>query len=373
MKLRKVWAQLVARELADLQYFAQAYYNGLKNVYLRISSNHMALKYFGKRVSFKPSELFDGLAVVMEFINMHRVLLVFSVLVVIFEICDSQIGAQSLYSKRYDDLDIDAILASPRLVTNYVECLLNRKPCPPEGKELKRILPEALRTKCSRCWPNQKEGALKVITKLYYDYPKQYLALRERWDPTGEYHRRFEEYLRDHQFNVISGNGLDGDINRGDQSQITEQVSPPDPSRRPVQVTPQIQSTTSRVINPELTQRPIRQNDNETPIVQRDEQPSFIATRFGDDSASVPDSTTRRQIPPPTTQPPTQSGPTTQRPPQMPSSNNGIGNTDPTYTATVSTFKTRNPILNLINRLSLKFTNTAEFLAGMIRGTVKRT
>lgn len=57
-------------------------------------------RYFGKRVSFKPSELFDGLAVVMEFINMHRVLLVFSVLVVIFEICDSQIGAQSLYSKR---------------------------------------------------------------------------------------------------------------------------------------------------------------------------------------------------------------------------------------------------------------------------------
>lgn len=45
-----------------------------------------------------------------------------------------------------------------------------------------------------------------------------------------------------------------------------------------------------KVINPELTQRPIRQNDNETPIVQRDEQPSFIATRFGDDSASVPDS-----------------------------------------------------------------------------------
>lgn len=34
----------------------------------------------------------------------------------------------------------------------------------------------------------------------------------------------------------------------GDQSQITEQVSPPDPPRRPVQVTPQIQSTTSRVI-----------------------------------------------------------------------------------------------------------------------------
>uniref|UniRef100_A0A182Y033 Chemosensory protein 5 n=1 Tax=Anopheles stephensi TaxID=30069 RepID=A0A182Y033_ANOST len=69
------------------------------------------------------------------------------------------------------------------------------------------ILPEALRTKCARCSPIQKENALKIITRLYYDYPDQYRALRERWDPSGEYHRRFEEYLRGLQFNQIGGGG----------------------------------------------------------------------------------------------------------------------------------------------------------------------
>lgn len=66
------------------------------------------------------------------------------------------------------------------------------------------ILPEALRTRCQYCSNQQKESALKVISRLYYDYPEQYTRLRNRWDTTGEYHRQFEEYLRELQFNVIS-------------------------------------------------------------------------------------------------------------------------------------------------------------------------
>lgn len=75
------------------------------------------------------------------------------------------------------------------------------------------ILPEALRTKCARCSNYQTESALKVITKLYYSYPRHYNDLRMKWDKTGEYHRRFEEYLRGLQFNTIdspTGNGNDG-------------------------------------------------------------------------------------------------------------------------------------------------------------------
>lgn len=43
-----------------------------------------------------------------------------------------------LHFSRYNNLNVDQILSSERLVTNYVECLLSRKPCPPEGKDLKR-------------------------------------------------------------------------------------------------------------------------------------------------------------------------------------------------------------------------------------------
>ncbi|XP_058124300.1 uncharacterized protein LOC131286273 [Anopheles ziemanni] len=138
---------------------------------------------------------------------MRKVWLLASAVLAFLNFVKSQEVARTLYSARYDNLDIDTILGSNRLVSNYVDCLLSRKPCPPEGKDLKRILPEALRTKCARCSPIQKENALKIITRLYFDYPDQYRALRERWDPSGEYHRRFEDYLRGLQFNQIGGNG----------------------------------------------------------------------------------------------------------------------------------------------------------------------
>lgn len=41
------------------------------------------------------------------------------------------------YDKRYDYLSVDAILENKRLVRNYVDCLINAKPCTPEGKALK--------------------------------------------------------------------------------------------------------------------------------------------------------------------------------------------------------------------------------------------
>ncbi|XP_021703254.1 uncharacterized protein LOC5573135 isoform X3 [Aedes aegypti] len=196
-------------------------------------------------------------------------ILVASALLAFANFVKSQDSARNLYSSRYDNLDIDTILGSNRLVNNYVDCLLSRKPCPPEGKDLKRILPEALRTKCARCSVTQKENALKIITTLYYSYPDQYMALRERWDPSGEYHRRFEEYLQGIQFNQIGSNGNDrpvrNDFDR-DQSQVLLQTlilssttvapsSPPQPQpqspnalpngpeQRPQQLAPSAQLT----------------------------------------------------------------------------------------------------------------------------------
>jgi hypothetical protein len=41
------------------------------------------------------------------------------------------------YSRRYDSIDVNTIFRSSRLLNNYVDCLLDKKPCPPEGKDLK--------------------------------------------------------------------------------------------------------------------------------------------------------------------------------------------------------------------------------------------
>lgn len=57
------------------------------------------------------------------------------------------------------------------------------------------VLPDALRTRCSSCTAIQKAKALDAITRLYYQHPDKYLALAERYDPTGEYTRNFEHWF----------------------------------------------------------------------------------------------------------------------------------------------------------------------------------
>lgn len=211
-------------------------------------------------------------------------ILVASALLAFANFVKSQDSARNLYSSRYDNLDIDTILGSNRLVNNYVDCLLSRKPCPPEGKDLKRILPEALRTKCARCSVTQKENALKIITTLYYSYPDQYMALRERWDPSGEYHRRFEEYLQGIQFNQIGSNGNDrprptvgtlgNRFGNDDQSPAAELgTAAPSPATVRPTTRPVVRQTTSRIVTPRPTPNRFGQggfaanNPNASPIV----------------------------------------------------------------------------------------------------------
>uniref|UniRef100_A0A182U280 Uncharacterized protein n=1 Tax=Anopheles melas TaxID=34690 RepID=A0A182U280_9DIPT len=121
------------------------------------------------------------------------------------------------------------------------------------------ILPEALRTKCARCSPIQKENALKIITRLYYDYPDQYRALRERWDPSGEYHRRFEEYLRGLQFNQIGGSNGGSGVGNTVVSGGNDRPVRNDLDRQPATQSSNVQAI---VIDPTLAGQPIGNQDS---------------------------------------------------------------------------------------------------------------
>lgn len=41
------------------------------------------------------------------------------------------------YTSKYDNIDLDEILSNKRLLTAYVNCVMERGKCSPEGKELK--------------------------------------------------------------------------------------------------------------------------------------------------------------------------------------------------------------------------------------------
>ncbi|KAL3285563.1 hypothetical protein HHI36_000093 [Cryptolaemus montrouzieri] len=98
------------------------------------------------------------------------------------------------YSTKYDDVDVDAILASARLLKNYVNCLLDKGGCTPEGKLLKEYLPDALLTDCSKCSKRQKQIAGTVFSYLLQNHKDYWNQLLEKYDKDGTFRKRHESF-----------------------------------------------------------------------------------------------------------------------------------------------------------------------------------
>lgn len=64
--------------------------------------------------------------------------------------------AADQYTTKYDGVNLEEILKSDRLLNNYYKCLMDTGKCTPDGNELKRRLPDALKTDCSNCKFNDK-------------------------------------------------------------------------------------------------------------------------------------------------------------------------------------------------------------------------
>nr|CAI5821723.1 unnamed protein product [Callosobruchus analis] len=94
--------------------------------------------------------------------------------------------ASDTYSTKYDNFDVAGVLASERLVKRYGDCLMERGPCPPEGKFLKEIIPDAIKTACSKCTAKQKEKAGLMLQHLLLHHRKLFLELSDKYDPEGK-------------------------------------------------------------------------------------------------------------------------------------------------------------------------------------------
>lgn len=70
--------------------------------------------------------------------------------------------------------------------------MLDEGPCTTEGRELKKTLPDALATGCSKCNEKQRVTAEKVINYLRTKRPSDWERLSLKYDPTGQYQKRYE-------------------------------------------------------------------------------------------------------------------------------------------------------------------------------------
>ncbi|XP_067002337.1 ejaculatory bulb-specific protein 3 [Anabrus simplex] len=104
-------------------------------------------------------------------------------------------AAEEKYTNKFDNVDIDRILANGRILTNYIRCLMEEGPCTQEGRELKKTLPDALKTGCSKCNEKQKQATEKVIRHLMTNRKSDWDNLSKKYDPQGEYKKNYESLL----------------------------------------------------------------------------------------------------------------------------------------------------------------------------------
>lgn len=91
------------------------------------------------------------------------------------------------YTTKYDGVDLDEILKSDRLFNNYFKCMMDKGKCTPDGSELKRVLPDALKTECGKCSETQRNGSEKVLRFLIDNKPAQWTELQKKYDPENIY------------------------------------------------------------------------------------------------------------------------------------------------------------------------------------------
>ncbi|KAJ6642802.1 Ejaculatory bulb-specific protein 3, partial [Pseudolycoriella hygida] len=114
-----------------------------------------------------------------------------SITIIVLALCMCATVAQD--TKKYDNasnVNIEAILSNDRIVTNYIKCLLETGSCTKEGRDLRRLLPDAIQTDCSRCTADQKRNSRKVITFLRTRRPQDWKKLTDKYDPQGLFKKR---------------------------------------------------------------------------------------------------------------------------------------------------------------------------------------
>ncbi|XP_066263141.1 ejaculatory bulb-specific protein 3-like isoform X1 [Euwallacea similis] len=110
--------------------------------------------------------------------------------------CEGAVTENHKYTTKYDNVDINDIIHNERLLKNYVFCLLDKASCTPDGLELKKNMPDAVETNCSKCSDKQREGSEVMMRYLIDNKPEYWNPLQEKYDPTGSYKQRYLESKR---------------------------------------------------------------------------------------------------------------------------------------------------------------------------------
>ncbi|KAJ8670122.1 hypothetical protein QAD02_001381 [Eretmocerus hayati] len=100
--------------------------------------------------------------------------------------------AEKQQQDKYAGVDVDPILKNPRILNNYIKCMLEMGSCTPDALNFRKTLPDAIRSGCEKCNQKQRETANKIIKHLMEHRSSDWEKLLKKYDPEGKFKTRFE-------------------------------------------------------------------------------------------------------------------------------------------------------------------------------------
>ncbi|XP_075981580.1 allergen Tha p 1-like [Anticarsia gemmatalis] len=99
------------------------------------------------------------------------------------------------YDDKFDNIDVDELIGSERLLKGYANCFLEKGKCTPEGKEVNKLIPEATTSSCGKCTEKQKILAAKTINAMKTKLPQEYSELIKKHDPEGKHGDELQKFI----------------------------------------------------------------------------------------------------------------------------------------------------------------------------------
>ncbi|KAL3289146.1 hypothetical protein HHI36_003583 [Cryptolaemus montrouzieri] len=107
-------------------------------------------------------------------------------------------GEPGKYTSKFNNIDLDAVMANHRLIIAYFNCLMSEhgQGCSPDALELRRVIPEVLEDGCAKCSPTHIEAAKVMTNFLITKKPDIFKKLLQKYDPDKKYRKRWDAQLR---------------------------------------------------------------------------------------------------------------------------------------------------------------------------------
>ncbi|KAL4715041.1 hypothetical protein ACJJTC_003192 [Scirpophaga incertulas] len=118
-----------------------------------------------------------------------------TILVVLLALVAVAYAEEEKYTDRFDDINVDEIIANRRMLVPYIKCTLDKGRCTAEGKEIKIHIKDAMQTACKKCTDKQKEAARKVVKHIKDNEKEYWEQLRSKYDPKDEFKDIYEPFL----------------------------------------------------------------------------------------------------------------------------------------------------------------------------------